>query len=370
MKKKSVIFILIGVVIIAIIFLKPGQWFSNDGGDKKGTAQPGTGGAPPVGINAVVLKPEFLENKIYATGTILANEEVELRSEIAGRITGIHFTEDAIVSKGQLLVKINDSDFQAQLKKLKLQEKLASEDENRKRQLLEVRGISQEEFDRAQNLVSTLNADIQYIEAQIRKTEIRAPFDGVIGLRHVSEGGYISNTSLIANMQDLDPVKVEFNVPEKYADLVKKGSKISFTITGREKKYTGTVYAASTKIDLNTRTLTIRALAPNPDRALTPGAFVKIEFALENIKDALLVPSEAIVPELGGQKVFVVRNDTARTVKVETGIRTEKEVQVTKGLQPNDTVITTGILQIREKSPVKVKQVVTKDQLEVETKTN
>jgi len=151
---------------------------------------------------------------------------------------------------------------------------------------------------------------------------------------------------------------------------VKKGSKISFTTTGSDKKYSGTVYAASTKIDLNTRTLTVRALAPNPDRALTPGAFVKIEFILENINNAILVPAEAIIPELGGQKVFVIKNDTAKSIKVETGIRTEKEVQITEGLNSSDTVIITGLLQIRDNASVKVKEVVQKKDLSITSKTN
>jgi membrane fusion protein, multidrug efflux system len=192
----------------------------------------------------------------------------------------------------------------------------------------------------------------------------------VIGLRYISEGGFISPTSLIATMQELNPVKVEFSIPEKYADIVKVGSKLVFTITGKERKYTGTVYAASTKIDLNTRSLTVRAMAANPDKTLTPGAFVKIEFTLENIQDALLIPSEALIPDLGGQKVFVIKNDTARSLPVETGIRTAREVQITKGLNPSDTIIITGLLQVRDKSKVKVEEIVNKESLKVTSKTN
>lgn len=331
-------------------------------------------GGPPKGmatsVKAIVLKSEAMDHKIQITGTIFPNEEVELRSEISGRITGIFFKEGTNVSKGQLLVKINDRDFQAQLKKINLQIKLAEEDEYRKSKLVEVKGISQEEYDRAASLVQTLKADADLLESQIIKTEIRAPFNGVIGLRYISEGGFIAPTSLIATMQELNPVKIEFSVPEKYADIVKVGSKVVFTITGKDKKYMGTVYAASTKIDLNTRSLTVRAMAANPDKTLTPGAFVKIEFTLENIQEALLIPAEALIPEMGGQKVFVVKNDSARSYPVETGIRTEREVQITKGLSPSDTVIITGLLQVRDKSKVKVEEIVDKESLKVTSKTN
>jgi membrane fusion protein (multidrug efflux system) len=209
-----------------------------------------------------------------------------------------------------------------------------------------------------------LRADVELLQSQIVKSEIRAPFNGVIGLRHISEGGFISPTAIIATLQELNPVKVEFSIPEKYTDIVKKGSKLEFTITGKERKYVGTVYAASTKIDFNTRTLTVRATAPNPDRTLTPGAFVKIWFTLENINNAFLVPSEALIPEMGGQKLFVIRNDTATSVKVETGIRTDKEVQITSGLKLSDTVVITGLLQVRDNSPVKV-TILDKDALDV-----
>jgi membrane fusion protein, multidrug efflux system len=364
MKKRSIILSIIVIILLIVVIKFIGKKEENKtaaGGPPKGMA---------VGVKAIVLKPEFLQNNINITGTILPNEEVELRSEISGRVTGIYFQEGAAVKKGQMLVKINDTDFQAQLKKVRIQEKLAAEDEFRKSKLLEIKGISQEEYDRALNLVNTLRTDADLLQAQIVKTEIRAPFNGVIGLRYISEGGFISPTSLVATMQDIDPVKVEFSVPEKYVDLVKKGSKIEFTITGKEKKYTGTVYAAAAKIDLNTRSLTVRATAPNPDHSLIPGAFVKIGFTLENIKDALMIPTEALVPELGGQKVFIVQNDTARSVKVETGIRTEKEVQVTSGLNPSDTVIITGLLQIRNNSKVKVEEIVDKEMLRVSRKTN
>lgn len=367
MKKRSVLFLLVAILIVAVIFLKPQEWFAKSASSAPVKASLGPGA---INVQAVVVTPELVENKIFATGTVMPNEQVELRSEISGRVVGLYFKEDAPVSQGQLLVKINDSDYKAQLKKIRVQEKLAAEDEARKSKLLEVKGISQEEYDRALSLVNSLKADADLLESQIAKTEIRAPFNGVIGLRHISEGGYISPNTLVASLQQLNPVKIEFTIPEKYSDLVKKGSKIIFSVTGKETRYTGTVYAAASQIDFNTRTLTVRAMAQNPDRSLMPGAFVKIEFILEDIQNALLVPTEAIIPELGGQKVFVVRNNAATSVKVETGLRTDKEIQITKGLSSSDTVIITGLLQVREKTPVQVNKIVTKEMLSATSKTN
>lgn len=358
MKNKSILWIsLVGIIIVLLIaFKSPINILKNK--EKKPEKISSGGGERALAIEGFIAKPEPFENNILSTGTILPNEQVELRSEIAGRVTGINFKEDSPVKKGQVLVTIYDRDIRAQLSKLSSQLKLAQEDEARKSKLKEIKGISQEEYDRAASLVLTLKADEQLLLSQLEKTEIRAPFNGVIGLRHISEGGYISPNTLIANMLELNPVKVEFSIPEKYAGQIKKGTKITFSIAGSDRKYQGTVYAAATSIDLNTRTVTLRAVAPNPDLSLTPGAFVKVEYTMENIKDAILVPAEALVPELGRQIVYVAQNGKALKVPVETGIRTDNKIQITGGISPLDTVIVTGLLQIKDGSIVSVTKVV------------
>lgn len=323
-----------------------------------------------VQVNGVSVKAEKLENKIFSTGTVLPNEQVEIRSEISGRVTGIHFKEGQQVKKGDLLVKINDSDLRAQLKKLKLQVKLAEDDEYRKSKLLEIKGVSQEEFDKAQNQVNSLKADLEYLQSQLVKTEIRAPFSGVVGLRYISEGGFISPTNVISSMQDLDPVKIEFSIPEKYAHILKPGSEINFNITGKSEPVKGKVYAIAPQIDLNTRSVTVRALAPNSDRSIMPGAFVKIGLVLETYDNAFLIPAEAVVPELAGQKVYVARNGVATSTPVTTGIRTEGRVQITEGLTPSDTVIISGILQLKDGAKVAVKELVEVGALNVQVQTN
>ncbi|MBW6460389.1 MAG: efflux RND transporter periplasmic adaptor subunit [Bacteroidales bacterium] len=307
----------------------------------------------PYEVKAIVATPRELENRIYTTGTILANEEVEIRAELPGRITAINFQEGSYVKKGFLLLLINDSELQAQLKKLTLDEQLAREDVFRKEKLLEIKAISQEEFDIAQNQLGVIQANMELVSSQIDKTKIYAPFSGRIGLRHVSPGGFISSANLVARMQQTDPVKIEFTVPEKYIANITVGMQIEFTVAGNDSTFTGAIYAIEPRIDLSTRTFAVRARCVNPGNVLIPGAFARITIILEKISDALALPSEAIIPDMMGKKVMLVRNGQVKSVYVETGIHTEYEVQVTSGINPLDTVIISGLLQLRENMPVK-----------------
>jgi len=307
----------------------------------------------PVEVNAVVAIPQMLENKIFSTGNILANEEVEIRAEIPGRVTSINFQEGTIVKKGDLLVHINDSELQAELKKLLLDEKLAQEDVYRKEKLLELKAVSQEELDISQSQLGVIQAQIELTKARLEKTGIYAPFSGRIGLRYVSPGGYISSDMLIARMQQTDPVKIEFNVPEKYITGIKTGMEVSFSVAGTDSVFIGNIYAIEPRIDPSTRAFTVRARCQNPGGILTPGAFSKVNIILERIPDALVLPSDAFIPDIRGEKIMVCRNGKAVTTYVTTGIRTENDVQVVRGINPMDTVILTGLLQIRDQMSVK-----------------
>jgi len=308
-----------------------------------------------VTVMAVVIQPGPLENQIFATGSVIANEEVELRSELPGRIVAINFEEGSRVNKGDLLVKIDDRELQAQVRKLQVDEKQARDDLYRKEKLLELKAVSQEEYDRAFNLLGITQAQLDLVKTQISKTEIFAPFSGQIGLRQVSPGGFVSSSTLVALMQQIDPVKVEFAIPEKYREKVRKGTLIKFRVEGVDSSFAGHVYAIEPKIDPTTRNISMRAICPNPGGLLVPGAFAKVNIVLDRLPDALVVPSEAIIPQLNSEKVFLCKNGKAKSQIIETGIRTEHEVQVIRGIQPGDTVITTAILQLREEMPVKVR---------------
>jgi membrane fusion protein (multidrug efflux system) len=311
------------------------------------------GGKLPV--TAVVIKPQLLENKIYATGTMLANEEVELRSEVSGRVTGVYFNEGGAVKNGDLMLKINDRELQAQLKRKEIEEKLASDEESRKRSLLEINGISQEEYDRSVNALRVIQAEKEIIESQLAKTEIRAPFDGTVGLRYVSEGSYASNNMLAATMQDTDPMKVEFAIPEKYAQQIKKGTEIVARIGDLQEKYRGKVYAVESKIDLGTRTIKARATIPNNDGKLIPGSFARVEITLEKLANAIVIPAQAVIPELSGEKVYLFEDGKARSTPVKTGIRTESSIQILEGLAPDDTLVVTGLLQLTDGRAIEIR---------------
>jgi membrane fusion protein, multidrug efflux system len=309
----------------------------------------------PIDVNAVIAVPHELENKIFTTGNILANEEVEIRAEIPGRIISINFQEGSLVRKGDLLVKINDDELQAQLKKLKLDEKLATEDVYRKEKLLEIKAVSQEELDISNNQLGIIQAEIELTRAQLEKTGIYAPFSGRIGLRYASPGGYISSSMLIARMQQTDPVKIEFSVPEKYIKEIKDNTEIQFIVAGTDSTFTGIIYAIEPRIDPSTRAFSVRASCQNPGSILTPGAFAKVNIILEKIPDAIVLPSDAFIPDIRGEKVFVCRNGKAVAIYVSTGIHTENDVQVVEGINPMDTVITSGLLQMRDQMSVKAR---------------
>jgi membrane fusion protein (multidrug efflux system) len=313
-------------------------------------------GTNSVGVNVIVIQPREIENTIFSNGTVLANEEVEIRSEVTGRIKTINFTEGNQVNKGDLLVKIVDDELQAQLKKLTLQEKLSKEDVQRKTKLRELDAISQEEFDQGQNQFLVIQADILLVKAQIEKTEIKAPYDGLIGLRYVSPGGYLSSDNLITRLLDIDPVKIEFSVPEKYLKQINKSTSITFQIDGNDSIFSGSVYAIEPKINPATRSLTLRAICSNPSNVLLPGIFARVSILLEKISNTVVVPSEALIPDIRGEKVFVCSKGMAKAVYVETGIRTEREVQITNGLNVSDTLITTGLLQLKEGMKVAVRK--------------
>jgi membrane fusion protein (multidrug efflux system) len=312
----------------------------------------------PLLVEAYLVKEDTLENKIFTTGSLIPNEEVELTTESPGLIKNLYLKEGVTVSKEELLVKINDSDLQAQLTRAEYRLTLAEERERRQEQLLEKGGISQEEYDATLNEVNVLRAEVRLIQAQIDKTEIRAPFSGIVGLKYVSDGSYISPTSRIATLQDIDPIKIDFSVPERYASQLKVGTKVRFTIQGVEDTLNAVVYAKEPSIDTQTRTLQVRARADNQEGSLLPGAFANLELTLNTINDALLVPSVSLVPELQGQKVYVLRNGLVEPHSVLTGLRTERKIQITEGIQVGDTVLTTGLLQVRPGMKVQVKSMV------------
>ena len=308
-------------------------------------------------VDALIMNPQRLVELINSSGTLLPDEQVDLSFETPGKIVGIYFDEGVYVQKGELLAKINDRPLQAQLLKLQAQRKLAEEREYRQRTLLSRDAISQESYDQIVTELQSVEADIMLVEARIAETELRAPFNGLIGLRNVSEGAYANPNSRIASLVKVDPLKIEFSIPERYSGNIQSGYPLSFMLDGISDTLTASVYAIDPKVDVRTRTIQVRALYPNTQRILKPGRFVAITLELSERPEALAIPSEALIPEMGGDKVFVYRSGLAESVDVTTGLRTEDKIEITNGLLPGDTILTSGIMQLREGMPVTIDRI-------------
>lgn len=315
------------------------------------------GGSRLLLTDAWIVKTSQLDQSIEASGTLQSNEEVEVKPEINGRITHLYFKEGTTVRKGDLLVKLYDEDLKAQLQKLKLQQQLAKTTLERQENLLKINGISQQDVDVTRNQVSAFGADMDYTQTQLQKTELRAPFSGKLGLRNVSEGAIVSSATIITTLQQIDPLKMDFSVAEKYRNAIKNGDQVNFYVAGDNKEYKGSIYAIDPKIDLTTRTVKLRAIIPNNNGVLFPGSFAKVKIVLKNLPDALMIPSQAVIPGTRDKKVIIADKGKAKFVTVETGIRTENSVQITSGLQPGDTVIITGILQLKPDMPLKYNKI-------------
>jgi len=311
---------------------------------------------PNAPLEAIVLKPTPYRYTIRLTGTVRPNEQVDLRPQTSGRIEKLYFEEGQRVQQGQLLVKLDDDALVAQLKEVQVRTTLAESDVKRKQALLGIQAVSAEEVEVAINEVARLQAQADLIKAQLAYTELRAPFSGVIGLRLVSVGSYLTPNDRVASLQALNPAKLEFELPERIATEVKQGQALRFRV-GEDRQTPwreATVYALEPSIDPSSRARPARALAPNADGQLVPGAFVEIELVLQELENALMLPAEAAEPVLDGTEIFRVRNGKAEKLLVETGIRTESAIQLVDGVAAGDTVLITGLLSTRDGADVSI----------------
>lgn len=309
-------------------------------------------------VNVQVMQPETLNDLIHATGSLIPDEEVDLSFETSGKITDIYFKEGSSVKKGDLLAKVNDSPLQAELKKLEAQVPLAEDRLYRQKALLAKDAVSKETYEQVSTELEKLKADIELIKARIAQTELRAPFDGEIGLRLVSEGTYASPSTIVARLTKIIPLKVEFSTTQELASQITPGVMIRFALNNASRAmYQASVYAVESSIEMKTRSLKARAIYPNPGGHLKPGSAISIEINLKEIKNALTVPSEAIVAEMGLDIAYRYHNNKAQRVEVVKGLRTASRVQVLQGLEQGDTVITTGVMQLRDGMAVTIDKI-------------
>ena len=341
-----------------ILYPKLKPLFSSKQAEAASFAGAGQRGPRALNVEGLIITPQSLTEYINSTGTIMADEEVELSFETSGKIVSIFFREGTPVKKGDLLAKINDRHLQAQLLRLKAQKKLAEEKEFRQRTLLTRDAISQESYDQIVTELQILDADIMLVEARIAETELRAPFDGIIGLRYLSEGAYANPNAKIARLIKNKPLKIEFSVPERYAGEIQKGFPITFRVDGIDKDLRAGVYAVDPKVDIRTRTVIVRAEYPNRDEELKPGRYAGITLELTQFNNTIAIPTESLIPEMDGDFVYVYRSGRAMPSTVRTGIRTESQIQILSGLNMGDTLLATGVMQLRQGMPVTLDTIV------------
>ncbi len=338
---------------------------------KKDAQQQQRGGAggrnAAVRADAFIVRTKLLLDNIEIPGTLVSNEATEIHPEVAGRITGIYLKEGAYINKGALLVKLNDADLQAQKRKLLVQLQVAKQNENRSEQLLKIQGISRQDYEAVSLQVTNVNADLAIVQTQIEKTIIRAPFSGKLGLRMVSVGAYVSPTSVISTISQPNQLKVDFTVPERYINQISNGKVVNFKVDGSDRTYAARVMATESNITQDTRTLQVRASVQGTTAGLVPGNFATVRLNFEPDPNAIVIPSQAIIPQARGKKVYVYDDGNAKFVDVTTGIRDSANVQITEGLEVGDTVLITGLLALKPNAKVMLGKIVNGDKKNANT---
>lgn len=312
-------------------------------------ANGGTPAKPSLGVTGVegfVAKPSTLTERVTASGTLVPAEETELHPEASGRIVRLDLPEGRIVRRGELLLKIFDEDLKTQLRKLETQVKQAEITEQRLAELLKVKGVSQQEYDLAVLQTQTFRADIELLRVNIGKTELRAPYDGILGLRRISPGAYVTPATAITTLRSASALKLDFAVPEKYSQQIRIGQSLEFSVEGSTATRRATVQATEQRITEGSRDLQVRASVAD-SRGLLPGAFAEVSLALGNKPQALLIPNQAIIPQARDKKVILSKGGKAKFVTVKTGVRQAGMIEITEGIEPGDTVCTTGMLFLR-----------------------
>jgi membrane fusion protein (multidrug efflux system) len=342
-------------IVVSILFLS--SCSSKRKQDAATQQKAGAQERPPARVDAFLVRPETVSESIEVPGTIVADESAEIHPEVSGRITSLNVREGVVVGKGTVLARLYDADLQAQKKKLLVQLQIAQQTESRYEKLQDIGGISKQDYDVTKLNVSNIRADLDIVNTEIQKTVIRAPFAGKLGLKEVSIGAFVTPASRIAVIQKTHALRLDFDIPEKYIPKMKPGQLVNFTVEGSSRAYAATVKATESSITQQTRSLTIRALVKGDEGGLVPGNFAKVKLAFDPDPNALLIPTQAVVPQARGKKVYLFKGGKAAFVDVTTGIRDSVMVQITSGLQKGDTVITTGLLGLKPDAKVIVRQV-------------
>jgi membrane fusion protein (multidrug efflux system) len=356
-KTRIITVIIIVLLLLGMIFSSQIKTlFKSDNSDI--VRRVGDRGQPELIVNATILQPLTLQNMFRSKGVLLPDEEVNLTFETSGKITDIYFEEGSHVQKGTLLAKVNDEPLRAELKKLEAKLPLAEARVYRQRTLLEKDAVSQETYQTVITDLEALKADIELTKARIAQTELRAPFSGIIGLRFVSEGTYASPSVVVAKLTKISPLKVEFSVNESQANEIKPGTRLVFKVDNDLNSYNASVYAVEPQLDEKTFSLKARALYPNTDGKIKPGQSATIEIELSKIEQAIVIPAIAAIAEMGRDIAYIYDNGKAKRVTITKGLRTASSVQIVDGLRAGDTLLVTGVMQLRDDMPVKIETII------------
>ncbi len=308
-------------------------------------------------LEGQIVRTSELAQNIEVSGSILPFDETNLMSEVSGRVVVLNLPEGRSVNKGTLLVKLFDGDLQAQLKMLEVQLHIAQNNEQRMKTLYNIKGTSQQEYDASLLQVNNLEAQIEILKVNIGRTEIRAPYDGVLGLKKISIGQYITPAIQIITIRDIKNLKLDFSIAEKYGSSMVQGSNVEFTISGSDKIYKAKVIANEESIETDSRNLNVRAVINGSTPELIPGAFAKVKANLGTKNNAILIPTSSIVPQANLKKVFVAKNGIAKSVTIKTGIREADAIEVLSGIQAGDTLVVSGIMFVKPNSPIKFSKI-------------
>jgi membrane fusion protein (multidrug efflux system) len=310
----------------------------------------------PALVDVLVASPSSVTDSVEANGAVVANDFVELHPEVSGRLTYLQVNEGRRVSKGTVIARINDADLQANLQKIRAQLQVGRLSQDRLEKLLKVQGVNQADYDLAVSQVRSSEADAAYTQAMIAKTVIRAPFTGVLGLRQVSPGAYVTPTTIIATLQADTKLKVDFTLPEANGGLVHPGSKVTVRFAGNPPRtYPATVQAQESQVNQTTRNLTVRALLP-VGAQVSPGTFARVLVPTGSARRSVILPTNAIMPGDKSDQVVLVKHGKAVMQDVKTGDRQADQIAVVSGLATGDSVVTNGVLFTQPGKPVKVRK--------------
>jgi membrane fusion protein (multidrug efflux system) len=308
-------------------------------------------------VDAIIAVPQTITESIEVPGSLLASETTEIHPEVSGRLTMLNVREGAYVNKGAVIGKIYDADLQAQLQKLQAQLNIGIQTANRLSQLLKIQGISRQDYDMAMLNSNNIRADIEIVRTNIARTVIRAPFSGKLGLKEISVGAYVTPATIITVIRKSNDMRLDFTVPEKYINEIKPGGIVSFKVEGSDGTHSAKILATESGITETTRSLNVRARVLDNNPELVPGAFAKVMLKFAPDYNALMVPTQSIIPQARGKKIIVYKQGTAKFIDVITGVRDSANVQIISGVSAGDTIVTTGLMSLKPDAKITLNKI-------------